>query len=195
MNALNVFFVTRNLHVSAHLYGYLGTAFGAGAVIGALAAGRVVKRLSARVTTWVCLFLSGALIIAYSRQTVFLAGLLLYFAVAVPITMMNTAITPLLLAATPREYMGRVVAFLNPAVQLTAMLSVGIAGWLASSVLRNFSSSLAGWRFGPIDTIFTAAGLLVLLAGGYAVVALPRPAAEPCSAPATQMPGGASGQR
>ncbi len=70
MNALDVFFVTRNLHASAHLYGYLGTAFGIGAVVGALCSGRVVRWLTARRTTWVCLLLSGALIIAYSRQTV-----------------------------------------------------------------------------------------------------------------------------
>ncbi len=93
--------------------------------------------------------------------------------------MLNTAMTPLLLASAPREYMGRVIAIFNPAVQLAAMASVAAAGWLASSVLRNFSGSLAGVHFGTIDTIFAAAGLLVLLAGGYALAALPRQADQP----------------
>ena len=109
--------------------------------------------------------------------------LALIFLLAVPVTMLNTAMTPLLLASAPREYMGRVIAIFNPAVQLAAMASVAAAGWLASSVLRNFSGSLAGVHFGTIDTIFAAAGLLVLLAGGYALAALPRRADQPGSLP------------
>jgi MFS family permease len=174
LNALNIFFVTRNLHASADLYGYLGTALGVGGIIGALSAGRMVQWLGARRTTWIGLLLGGALMVAYSRQTVFLAGLILLFTLALPITILNTAMTPLLLAAAPREFLGRVIAVFNPAVQLTSMLSVVVAGWLASSVLRNFSASVAGLRLGPIDTIFAVSGLLVVIAGGYALVTLPR---------------------
>ena len=52
VNALDVFFLTRNLHASAQLYGYLGTAFGIGGIIGALMAGRVVGWIGARATAW-----------------------------------------------------------------------------------------------------------------------------------------------
>jgi MFS family permease len=181
MEVLNVFFVTTNLHVSAHLYGYLGTAFGVGAIVGAVFAGRVAGWIGARATTWAGLIVSGALIVAYSRQTVFPAGVAVLFLAAVPVAMLNAAMAPLLMAAAPREFMGRVLAVFNPVTQLAALLSTVLAGWLASTALRTFNGSLAGLRFGPIDTILAACGLVVVVAGVYARIALPRPAPEPAA--------------
>ena len=172
LNALNVFFVVRNLHASANLYGYLGTALGAGAIVGALSANRVVRWLGARTTTWLTVLLSGLLILGYSRQTTLAGGIVLLFLLAVPAAMLNTALTPLMLAAASREYTGRVFAVFNPLVQLSSMLSVMLAGWLASSVLEHFSVSIGGFQLGPISTIFAASGVLVLVGGGYALVAL-----------------------
>jgi MFS family permease len=173
LEALNVFFATGNLHASSHLYGFLGTALGVGGIVGALAAGRVVQRLGARATTWIGLVLGGVLMFAYSRQTAFLGGLALLFIFAIPITMLNTALAPLLLTSAPREFIGRVMAVFYPVTQLAMMLTAALAGWLASSGLRNFAGSLAGLRFGPIDTIFAVSGGLVVIAGLYARVALP----------------------
>jgi MFS family permease len=186
LNTLNVFFVTSNLHASSHLYGYLGTALGVGGIVGALCSGRVVKWIGARRTTWIGLILGGVLTFGYSRQTIFLGGVVLLFLLVVPITMLNTAVTPLLLAAAPREFVGRVIAVFYPATQLAAMLAALLAGWLTSSVLRDFAGSLGGLRFGPIDTIFAASGLLIVIAGIYAKIALPHSTAEPTpAAPAT----------
>lgn len=179
MNALDVFFVTRNLHASVQLYGFLAAAFGLGAIGGALCAGWVVQRLTARRTTWICLLLVGVLIIGYSRQTNFWGGAVLLFVTAVPVAMLSSAMTPLLLATTPKEYLGRMLAVFNPINQLASMLSVLAAGWLASTVLQNFKSSLAGVRFGPIDTIFAVSGLLAVIAGCYALLALPWEADKP----------------
>ncbi|MFE9424095.1 MFS transporter [Kitasatospora sp. NPDC006697] len=183
LNTLNVFFATRNLHASAQLYGYLGMAMGIGGIAGALCAGRVVEWIGARRTTWVGLLVSGSLLVLYSRQSVFASGVVLLFVFAVPLTMLNTAMSPLLLAATPREFRGRVVAVFYPVTQLSSMLAAVLAGWLAGSGLRGFAGSLAGLRFGPIDTIFTAAGVAVLAAGLYARSALPDPQAPPAPAP------------
>jgi MFS family permease len=187
LNALDVFFVTGPLHANSHLYGYLGMAFGAGAIAGALASGRVVQWLSARRTTWACLIAAGLLVVLYSRQTALPSALIILFLAAVPVAVINAAISPLLLAATPREYLGRVIAVINPLQQLASMLGVVVAGWLASTVLRNFSGSIAGMHLGPIDTIFSVAGLLIILGGGYALVALPSPAAPPAAAPEEQL--------
>jgi MFS family permease len=172
LEALNVFFVTGNLHASSHLYGYIGTALGIGGVIGALAAGRVVQSFGARATTWIGLVVGGALLFAYSRQTAFLGGIVVLFIFAIPITMLNTALAPLLLASAPREYIGRAMAVFYPVTQLAMMLTAALSGWLASTGLRNLSGSLAGLHFGPIDTIFAASGGLVVIAGLYARVAL-----------------------
>ena len=65
---------------------------------------------------------------------------------------------------------------------MASMLSVVVADWLVSTVLQGFKGSLGGLRFGPIDTIFAVAGLLILLAAAYAYVALPRDAAAPAVA-------------
>ncbi|GAA1394510.1 MFS transporter [Kitasatospora putterlickiae] len=173
LSTLNVFFATRNLDVSAELYGYLGMATGIGGIAGALAAGRVVQWIGARRTTWIGLMASGALLVLYSRQTGFPGAVALLFVFIVPITMLNTAMAPLLLAATPQEFRGRVVSVFYPVTRMAAMLTAVLSGWLAGSGLRDFSGSAAGLRFGPIDTVFAVSGLLIVLAGVYARIALP----------------------
>ncbi|MGE7384331.1 MFS transporter [Streptomyces sp. NPDC004126] len=174
LGTLNVFFATDNLHADARLYGYLGMAMGAGGIAGALAGGRVVQWLGARRTTWTALLVSGVLLVAYSRQTSFPGGVALLFVFTVPLTVLNTAMSPLLLAAAPPEYRGRVTAVFYPVTRLASMLSAALSGWLAGSVLRDAGGSLGGLRFGPVDTVIAASGLIVLLAGFYAMAALPR---------------------
>jgi MFS family permease len=173
LGTLNVFFTTENLHADAHLYGYIGMAMGAGGITGALCAGRVVQWIGARRTTWISLLVSGVLLVAYSRQTGFLAGVTLLFVFAVPLTMLNTAMAPLLLTAALPEYRGRVMAVFYPVTKLASMLSAVLSGWLAGSVLRDVGGSVAGVRFGTVDTIFAFSGLLVVLSGVYAWFALP----------------------
>lgn len=195
LNTLNVFFLSKNLHASEHLYGYLGTAVGVGGIIGALCSGRVVERLGARATTWLGLLLSGALIFGYARQSAFSGAVVLLFLFELPMTMVNTAAAPLLLAAAPKEYMGRVMAVFFPVTQLATMLAAVLSGWLASSVLRSFTGSLFGLRFGPIDTIFLASGVLLIIAGGYARAVLPRSAEpEPEVVPREAQPADAKNQ-
>lgn len=53
------------------------------------------------------------------------------------------------------------------------MVAAALSGWLAGTVLRDFDGSVAGLRFGPIDTIIAVAGLCILLSGLYARGALP----------------------
>jgi MFS family permease len=173
LNTLNVFFTTDNLGASPELYGYLGMAMGIGGIAGALCSGRVVQWIGARRTAWAGLLVSGLLLVVYSRQTGFTGGVASLFVFAVPLTMVNTAMAPLLLAAAPAEYRGRVVAVFYPVTQLASMLAAVLAGWLAGSVLGDTVGSVAGLRFGPVDTIFAVAGTVVVLSGVYAWLALP----------------------
>lgn len=182
LNTLNVFFLTGNLGAPSELYGYLGTAEGVGGIVGALCAGRVVQWIGARTTAWTGLLLGGVLLFGYSRQTVFLGGLVLLFLLAVAITMLNTALAPLLLDAASKEYTGRVIAVLYPMAQLAAMLAAAVSGWLTSTVLRDFAGELAGIRFGPVDVLLAVSGVLLVVAGGYVRIALPAPADQPASA-------------
>ncbi len=48
----------------------------------------------------------------------------------------------------------------------------GAAGAIVSTVLRGFHATLLGLSLGPIDTVFTATGLLMLAGGLYAMVNL-----------------------
>ena len=80
----------------------------------------------------------------------------------------NPLIWPLVLQVTPREFVGRVSAILGPMVFLAMTLSVALAGYLDSTVLRSLHTVFLGITFGPIDTIYTVTGLLVLTGGLYA---------------------------
>ncbi|MFD3994389.1 MFS transporter [Streptomyces sp. NPDC058548] len=173
LSTLNVFFTTDNLDADAHLYGYIGMAMGVGGITGALSGGRVVQWLGARRSTWISLLVSGVLLIAYSRQTTFLGGIALLFVFTVPLTVLNTAMAPLLLAAAPPDFRGRVMAVFYPVTKLASMLAAVLSGWLAGSVLTDVAGSVGGVRFGPIDTIFAVSGVIVVLSGVFAWLALP----------------------
>jgi len=58
-------------------------------------------------------------------------------------------------------------------VQYTASMVAALgAGWLASTALRDVHITVGPVTFGRIDTIFTGAGLIVLVGAVYAGVAL-----------------------
>ena len=57
-------------------------------------------------------------------------------------------------------------------MSLVTIVSVAIAGLLASTLLRGLHVAVLGTTFGRIDTLFTAAGIFLLLGGGYAMVNL-----------------------
>jgi MFS family permease len=173
ISALNVFFVTRDLHASSGLFGIAETAMGVGFIVGALAAGRMVRWIGARALTWSGLLATGILAAGYALQRSFPAGLIMLAIYAIPIAMLNTAVAPLLLDAAPREYMGRVMAVFMPVNQLACMLSVVVSGWLTSTVLRSFRASFAGITLNSVSLIFVVAGGLIFASGIRAFAALP----------------------
>ncbi len=173
ISALNVFFVTSDLHASSRLFGIAETAMGIGFIAGALAAGRMVRWLGARALTWSGLLAAGVLAAGYGLQRSFPAGLIMLAVYAMPIAMLNTAVAPLLLDAAPREYMGRVMAVFTPVNQFASMLSVVISGWLTSTVLRTFRATVAGVTLNAVSLIFIVAGALIVVSGIRAFAALP----------------------
>jgi MFS family permease len=173
ISTLNVFFVTRDLHASSRLFGVAETAMAVGFIVGALAAGRVVRWIGARALTWSGLLATGVLAAGYALQRSFAAGLVMLAIYAMPIAMLNTAVAPLLLNAAPREYLGRVMAVFNPVNQLASMLAVVVSGWLTSTVLRSLRVSFAGITLNSVSLIFIVAGGLIFLSGIRAFAALP----------------------
>jgi len=169
INALNVFFVTHNLHVAAKWYGTLGAADGTGAVLGALAAGWIATRITSQRVFWAGLVGCGILVIVYSRMDALVAAIVVLVLIGVVIGAVNAAISPLLLAVTPQEMLGRVIAVLNPMQQVASLTALAASGILASTALRGMHVVVAGMTFGPYDTIFGIAGLF-FIGGGLAAI-------------------------
>jgi MFS family permease len=170
-NALDLFFVTGNLHTDASFYGFLGAASGAGALLGAIAASVFVQRVGAARMFWLSVVGLGALAMVYARLTSFLPALALNLLIGFSNAPINVSIEPLILHVTPREFVGRVMAVIQPAINLASIISIALAGFLASA-LHDFHTTLLGISLGPIDTIFTGAGVLVVVGGFYAMVNL-----------------------
>lgn len=172
INALDVFFVTQNLHASATVYGLLGAVQGIGAIAGSILLSALAARIGAARLLWGGMLLVGTLAVVYSRLTSVAPAVVVIFVIGITVVSINVAAGPLILHVTPRELRGRVNAIINPLVAITTMLSLALAGLLASTLLRGLRAQLLGMTFGPVDTIFLAAGVLAVLGGLYAMVML-----------------------
>jgi predicted MFS family arabinose efflux permease len=175
LTALDIFFVTGNLHAPAAFYGIIEGAQGLGTIVGALAASLLVRRTGlARAISWSVVAL-GLIVIAYARLTSFIPAVLLTGVSGIFMAVIGVSTAPLLLKDTPRELVGRVASLLDPVITMAAVAGTALAGYLDSVVLRGFHLSILGVAVGPVDTIFTAAGALVLLGGIYGLIWLREP--------------------
>lgn len=172
LNALDIFFVLNNLHASVNLYGFLTTAQGVGAILGAILAGMFARRIGLVRTLTGSLLAVGIGILIYSRLTSFVPALIVITFIGIFMAALNIAVGPLLLRVTPRAYIGRVMATLNPTSALIQVLGTILAGYLSSNILLNLHVQTLGMTFGPTDTIFTAGAVLILLGAAYAMLRL-----------------------
>ena len=162
LETLNVFFATDTLHAPISLYGFLGAAFGVGAIVGATLAGFFAERLGVGRTFWLCLLLAGVAVVVLSRVTAFGLALALFTLIGLFITGVNVAVGPLLLRATPRELLGRINSVIGPAMSASILIGTALAGYLDGEILRGLHVVVAGTTFGPADTIYAGAGLLFI---------------------------------
>ena len=61
--------------------------------------------------------------------------------------------------------MGRVMSVFNPLQQVANITSIAVAGLLAGTVLRGMHQVVAGVKFGPVDTIFAASAVFIIIGG------------------------------
>lgn len=181
INVLDLFFVTRNLHLSPALYGFMDAAFGSGLVVGAIVFAVIGGKIGAARVFSYGLLLGGVGITLYSRSTVLWVALVMLFLTAVPVSGVNSMTGPLLFRETPKEMVGRVVGVINPVQEVASFGSIAIATWLASTVLSDLDAHVLGVHFGTIDTIFFGGGIVIAVTGAWAVVVL-RGAAAPAVA-------------
>lgn len=168
VNALDVFFVTTNLSTPARYYGLLASANGAGVVIGSLAWGYAAARVGEARLLWGGMLGLGAAIMVYANLTSFGPGLAVSFALGFIAAAVNIAIGPMVQRVTPREFLGRVGATLNPIVAGSSLVGQVGGGVLYSTVLRDLDAEVLGLSFGSLDTLFMAVGVLCIGAGLYA---------------------------
>lgn len=178
LHVLDYFFVTQSLHAPPALYGLVGPAFGVGSIAGALLAGKIAPRLGVARTFVYSLLGVGLAIVLLSRQTSLIPALAVWVVFGVVNAGANVAMMPLLLGATPRQLVGRMNALFFTAISAASLLSSALAGWLDSDVLRGFSATFLGLRFGPVDTLLTVTGLLICAGGVYAALGLRQKAAS-----------------
>ena len=172
LQSLGYFFITSNLHAPASDYGLFGADFGVGAIVGALLVTFFGQRIGLARLLWIALVTSGLFVIIMSHLTSFYLALGAAFLFGVSTTAIIVTAGPLALHGTSREYVGRVMAVINPLGRLAALISVVLAGYFASTVLHGFHTSLLGISFGPVDTVFTGMGLLAVAGGIYARISL-----------------------
>lgn len=187
INSLAVFFVPHNLHVAASWLGTVIGAVGIGAVIGALLTGMIAKRIKPAQLFWVSLVICGVALIALSRTHTLGFAIAAAGLIGVGSGVLNSVMSPMILSTTPSNLLGRVSAVLSPVQQLASIVSMVLAGVLASTILRGFHADVLGLHFGQYDTAFFAGGILFVL-GGVAAIALlrtnntPAPAETPIAA-------------
>jgi MFS family permease len=161
LNVLDVFFLRANLRADPRWFGLLGAAFGLGSVAGALVAPRVAGRLGLARAYWSSLLLTGVLLIGYAKSTALIVALAAIGLVGVPVAVAGSLLVPAIVKAAPLEHLGRVFAVVNPAIQVTTLVSIAVASLVATGGVH---PTVAGLRFGPIDSVLVAAGTLVVLA-------------------------------
>ncbi len=172
LQSVGYFFITENLHAPASDYGLLGADFGVGAIAGALLVTFLGQRIGLPRVLWVALITSGVFVIVMSHLTSFYLALGAAFLFGISATAIIVTAGPLALHSTSREYVGRVMAVINPLGRLAALLSVAIAGALVGVVLQGFHARILGISFGPVDTVFTGMGMLAVAGGIYARASL-----------------------
>jgi MFS family permease len=186
LQSLGYFFITENLHAPASDYGLLGADFGVGAIAGALLVTFIGQRIGLERLLWIALVTSGLFVIVMSHLTSLYPALGAAFLFGVSTTAIIVTAGPLALRGTSREYVGRVMAVINPLGRLAALLSVVLAGYLASTVLHGFHANVLGISFGPVDTVFSGMGMLAVIGGIYARISLREMAAA--STPSSSKP-------
>ena len=171
-NTLGIFFLAENLHMAARFYGFLGTAFGGGLIIGAALAGTFGQRIGFARMYWLSAVGYGLLLILYARMTSFAPALVVLFLQGTINGVTEVLMISLVIQVSGRDFVGRALSVFSPAYGLALVLSTVFAGYLASILLHGFHLTLFGIAFGPIDTIFLAIGIIAIAGGLYALVTL-----------------------
>ena len=195
INAIDVFFVVENLGGSEDDYGFFVAAQGVGSLIGAAATSVLVGRVTMPVLFCGSLVAIGAVTLVYAQLTSVPVGLGIIVVLGLAIPAINIALSPILLAVTPRSHLGRVGGLLNPLINGATIVGVSIGGLIFQVLGPGFSMSVLGVPFGALDGLITLSGLFALAAAWFAWIRFRSAAvraeleAAPGSVPDPDLPG------
>jgi MFS family permease len=128
-------------------------------------AGAITGRFRPGQLFWLALVGCGLALIGFSRATSLGPAIAVAALLGVAVGVLNAVLSPIILRATPAHLLGRVSAVISPLQQLASIVSMLLAGVLASTALRGLHAVVAGVTFGSYDTVFAVAGLLFVIAG------------------------------
>lgn len=168
-NSFAYLFGVENLHVPESLLGVYVACLGLGVVAGMPLTAFLAKRFGEARILWVFLICHGITSVILSRMTSMAPGMICVLLRGFFSTSIFVTVRPLTLRVTPRDLIGRVMAFEQPLITTASLLGGTLAGILTSTTLAHLHVTLAGIAFGPLDTVFFAIGVLVIGAGLYAM--------------------------
>jgi MFS family permease len=174
ISVLEVFFIEQVLRVDPAMLGVMSMAFALGTLLGVAVAPRLEHRIDAAILFAGGLVAMGFLVVVYSRLVDFWPALVVFFAAAIPLGIVNTVLTPLAIRTIPADYLGRATVTLNVFPAISSLLAMACTGWLVSTVLQGLDVEALGTHFGPVDTVFLVGGLVMTVTG----LAVARPLAR-----------------
>lgn len=182
LSALNIFFVTGNLHTPEALYGLAGGSLGVGTLVGSMFGSKLTKRFGLARVFWWSILAMGVLILIYARLPIFALALVVLFLLGMPSGTVSIAAGPLYFRVTPREVLARTTAVRVSVVSVAGLIGAAIAGYLDSTILSNLHVTVLGMVFSSVDTIILVGAIFVLIGGLYAMRNVHMPPPEPAAA-------------
>ena len=145
INVAEVFFITKTLHSSALMYGLVGASFGAGNIVGAVAASKLkqddvaLAKASLVALIVVSIFVG---LIGLVEHVGYLYPILVVMGIAVGL--LNVAFTTLMTVRTPETQRGRMFAASNAAFTSAEILGTVFGGLILTLVAPRTVFQLAG---------------------------------------------------
>ena len=149
----------RTLHTNAEVFGLLSTVFGAGALVGSLAAASL-GRASAKVMLAGSLLFTGSELLLAPLRNPWAIGVLL-FAIGVGFTAWSANSNAMVQLQAPDRLRGRIIGFYFYAFNGTGALAGLFAGWLCSTGGTELAFAVGGF----VGLIGTAAAGMTLFQG------------------------------
>jgi MFS family permease len=163
-NSVLALFALEHLGLTPAQYGVVSGAFSLGGLAGSVLAPRLTAVVTPRAAFLVGLGSMGAIYVAYSQVRAFEAAIALMGIAGFAFSLYVVAQGPILQAATPPGFMGRVTAITTPAVALTSLLGTVATGWLLS-VVRDARPAAYGSAI-LVGALLLCLGASAMAAGG-----------------------------